>query len=518
LGLGLVATLMSLRTVVTLREFFLRPGDNVFPESCILQAVKWAADGEKVYRPLDDVPVAPMLYGPLTYYIPAWMARASGDVSIYRLRLVGRSWSLACYVLVGLLVAEIAVTLRRRRGVWTPDLPDDARSPVDWRECLLLGSAAAACFWIFTPIPQVAVTVRCDLQFMLLNLLTVRLLMCYDGRERLPFMALVALAVGILLSASVRQIVLGPPATILLWLMARRQWRQALGFGFGVPLAALVLLGAGEWLNGGAVIDNLLKSGKVAYNLYIMRDNFEHIQSYLLVLFVPGLVLSVAAWQGELPQAMSLYAVAALPFAVLLSGKKGSSQAYFMETLMASAPAAVLAFRLVIRQAVAWWPHGATATAPPLAVAIVAMLCVGGVQHGALATNNLLGILREPQPTADFHREVERRLAEYGEDIVAVDLTLPVLRLGIPWLTADPFQHELIASSKQISWVPLIDAIETCPARHMVISQSMLGNADYAPATSALHRRYRRDDAASQGMDGWWIFTRIEETPGASAP
>src|SRR5690606_11435848 len=48
-----LVVLFGVRTAIITKGAWEDAADSVFPEACITQAVKWAADGEPVYRALD---------------------------------------------------------------------------------------------------------------------------------------------------------------------------------------------------------------------------------------------------------------------------------------------------------------------------------------------------------------------------------------------------------------------------------------------------------------------------------
>jgi hypothetical protein len=490
-GLVLLLPLFGARTYLVLDRFYSLPGDNAFPESCIAQAVVWAAKGEPVYRALDGASVAPMLYGPLTYYVPAWVGRALDTTTPEALRHIARTWSFACYILAGLLLAEVAASLRRRSG-----------KPAG----LLTPLGAALLFWIFHPTPELSVTTRCDAPYLLANLMTVRLLMAFDDRDGAPIAALFGLGAMILLSASIRQIVFAPPATICLWLLARGRWKVFVAFCVAVPACGLALVWAGDraW---GHFIENVVKAGAVEFRLSFMREHFEEASGYLLLMTLPAIVWAVRSWGREArPSAFSIYAIASLPFAFLLAGKKGSGIGYYWETLAASAPLAAIAFEEFFRDAIAWFkserPKGAPL--PAGVAALAAMAIFASVELGALAGNNLLGLIREPylgeEEVAAELRAIQSWRAE--AEVAALPLRWNSLRADLPFLSADLFQHDLIVAAGQVTWAPVVAVIAERRYPVLLVDEPTLAQPEYREAWDALHAHYQRD--YSRGDYGFW--------------
>lgn len=488
--------LFATRTAAALVWDFTHPGDNAFPESCIILAVKWAADGEPVYRSLEGLPVAPMLYGPLTYYIPGWMGRWAGDTSPEGLRFVARAWSLFCFVAAGLVLAEVAATLRRREG-----------RP----KGLLVPALAASLFWVFAPIPLLAATTRPDAPYLLLELLTIRFLMAFDERDgsssRLAW-GLVGLGALILLTASIRQIVLGPPATICLWLLARGRWKTTLAFCVLVPAGGVALLMAGERALGGHLIENIIKAGVVEYRLSFMREHFEQILGFLLLLTVPATFWSVRAWsRGKNPPAFSIYPIAALPFAFLLAGKKGSAIGYYWETLAAAAPGAALAFESATLDALAWWRQKKAETPPP-AEAILLAMCVmlSAIGLGALAGNNLLGMRRGFRLKPEHVEAEVQALQSVKEPVAALPLRWASLLAGSDFVSADLFQHDLVVTAGQITWEPVVRALQEKRYPALLVDEPVLREEKFALIYAALLANYALDPTVQGpfGPAGIW--------------
>jgi len=457
------------------------PNDNVFPESAIVQAMVWAARGEPIYRDLNEMPVVTTLYGPLTYYLPGWFGALIGIDAAPGIRTIARWWSFLCFVGIGGILWWLAQRFDREDG----------------GSGYLAGPLAALLWIVLFPILPLAVTARCDLQFLLVNLLTIVWVDRWRDDDSIPWSAIAVAMAGILVSASIRQIVLGPPAAIATMLLMRRVWTKAGVFVIGTPVAASALMLLADRLTGGHFITNVIKAGDVEYRLTTMREHFGHMLASLVLLGMPAILWCVGRWsQGRL-SALSLWPFCALPFIFLLAGKRGSSPAYYAEIVLALIPLATAGLLLIARSLMNTWTPDARAEVLRLAAVwgVSTMLCCTWL--GALAGNDVVGLIREPRVTQemiDHEIEVLKRL---DPKPVGLPLRWSLLVLESDYISSDLFQHDLIVTAGQMTWTPVTDKLRAGHWPLLAVDGSVVQWSVLEPVEIALREGYEVDAEAS---------------------
>lgn len=480
------------RTFSIVSRGWVDPADNAIPESAVVLGITWAAQGEPVFRDATPITVPSMLYGPMTYYIPATVGKWLSMTQPHELRFIARLWSLMSTLLITLIVIEAAATLRRREG----------------RRASLLWPLLAGLFsFIFIPMPNWFVTTRCDPPYLLLNILVIRLLMRHDDEDRLPVQTLVALGALILFSASIRQIVLAPPATICLWMLCRRRYLDTILFCIAVPLAGLALLFWGDAALGGHLIENTIKGGAIEYNLTRMRERYHLVLPYVVFLATPATVWAASAWRARRVGAFALYPFCAFPFAFLLSGKEGSAATYYWETLVAFSPAAVLALETEWERLRALWREGRLMHPPPSMIPISVGLCLGALLLGAEAGNYLKGLPGEPRV---LREEMERDIAilkAQERPVVAFPLSWAGIMAEKDYIVIDLYLHQALAKVDAASNEAVIERLRAEPA-DLAIDDKVFIWPEYEPFRQVIEDNYVKDEAVSEQLETVSLWRR----------
>lgn len=452
----LFASLVAAGVVVAAVEAaakVLAPYQLEFGEGNVLASAIRVAQGETPYPPLAQPPHVFSQYGPLLYWILGPLVRWFGvGFAVPRLLTL---------IAFGSATALLVALLRR----WTGS----------WRTGLLFGC-------LFVSLPEAGLWVallRADalaLAFSLAGVYAVS-----GNTRRWPVAALLFLA-----AILVKPTLVAAPAAVFLYLLLRRQTRDALGFGAVFAVGALLSFAALQWATGGAFAFHLFGSHAEPYTLrhygllagLVMREQL--IPTVMLAAFVAA---SVPAAAGRRPTLPLLYLGMAL-LGTLSAGIAGAASNHFLEWSAAVALGAGLAY------------HAAGQSPSPfarplrsaalLAMVISALLfssllwlaqaATGGGPAATLASilpyqQRLFPVAELPQDCAALPRYLA---ALPGERMIAEN-TGAVLLAGKTLLLTDPFTYAQLVLAGKLSSAPIEDQVRRRQVQAIVLSQEAAG-------------------------------------------
>lgn len=299
--------------------------DNMYPEAAgVVSSLHWAK-GLPLY---EDFRTAPYLLTPFT---PLWyggmaLAAKLGLADIDKLTLFGRLLSL--FALAG--IALIAFAWNRRSGL-------SSRSS-------LLAPALLLSFPILIPW---AVNARPDLPTLFLCILAIY----WMGRE---ISTSTSISSGVLaaLAFLTRHNAVAVPVAVVLWLVSKKKWKQAVVFSGVWWLVVGATLVSFQISTHGLFLLNLGGSKFGAFAITYIRDIALRLltspdSGFVILLFGLGVYAAIEATKDNdgRNQLLSIYLVAALFFAVLGSAAAGAAINHYMESAIVMAMLAPSGFQ-----------------------------------------------------------------------------------------------------------------------------------------------------------------------------
>ncbi len=383
----------------------------LYGEGFMLEFARRLAAGEPLYKPLAGFPLGTVNYPPL----PLLLARLTFPLTGFGYA-AGRLWA----ILAALAVAAILFAwVRRATGQTAP-------------------AAASALAWLGAPyVYHWAPQFRVDLPGLALSLAGLYLVWRVVGRGPIPARTLFLAALLFVLGLYCKQSFVAAPAAAVLVLLLSRRYRQALLLAGlilvlgGIPLLALNIA------TGGAFWNSLVTANVNRFHLdRLLSQCGDFLRTYLPLLGLS--VLWLVTWGSKAratpgrPMRLVVGYVGLALLTVVLAGKAGAWENYFLEPLAALCLAAGLALALLRRQRPAWrW------AAPLLLLLQVALMWRTPSQAVALmragtAANQALGPRVAATPGLILSEDAGL-LVQAGKPVPYYDFQLTQLALAGRW-------------------------------------------------------------------------------------
>lgn len=321
-GVVAVLAISALAVVVATLLSIGRLDDVGYPDSSSLLIVREFVRTGHMYLGVHSPPYLVTLYGPLTYAflsLPYRVAEAVGASPMVTIRIALAGGVLMCLAMV--------FVLSRRLG---------GSNPVAWLSVLFALSTPALSGWV--------TQVRPDFLGLCFALLSLHLFLRMEGR-RLPLAAIASAGVALLF----KQTFVAAPAAILVYLLYRRRWMDALTWTAGVAITA----------SGGYLL-TLWREPMMLEHLAALRDPVFEIPGALSIVFgaiaVPVVPFAVAGAITELRNGSEpgrlivLYCILAWLVAMTTILQVGGNINYFWEPLFVSAVLAGRGLRVMQRK------------------------------------------------------------------------------------------------------------------------------------------------------------------------
>ncbi|MCX8037937.1 MAG: hypothetical protein N3D11_12985 [Candidatus Sumerlaeia bacterium] len=298
------------------------PFESSRPELYILYGAKRLADGEALYRPLNEPPFAVSVYNPLTYF-PGWVGRVLA-LEPRAMLLLGRYVSWVASVGLSLL---LGLWIYRAAGSWT------------------CAGLAALGLWYFQPVALTdCFRLRPESPALLLTF-------CGVAAALSPRRAGLYAAAGLFFLAWLfKQSFIAAPISVFVYFLVSKQIRRAAAFAGSLGALLAVFLIAMYRATGGVYFENTFMA--LAANDIRPFEAVAAVYGKSLALASYGLL---AAWPAALYVLLRMrthifwvvYTVLAFGWAFFSAGKLGAQVNYYSEF----AVAALVAVALAVRQA-----------------------------------------------------------------------------------------------------------------------------------------------------------------------
>jgi hypothetical protein len=410
---ALIGLAQAARTISMSGRLLVAPIEITGQESAVPILAHRIARGDPLYGPWREPPHMLAIYGPLTYAIPGWIARAR-DATVWDTWIIGRAVS----TVFGVVALVAALVLMARAGVRRTLLP-----------------FAALALLPLVNIWSIAFTFRADMAMIACGLVGIAI--ADDWRGRWKWWSLVFFVAAV----AYKQYAVAAPAAVILSLVAEHRIRDALRVVGGLAMAGIAYLLIVQTLTHGWFLANALGAASAAYRLENVTENLRRLALGWPIIAVPGAWVVLRRIVARRLDVVSLYALISLTIAVVLSGRTGSDVNYFVEAYFALAIQAFAGAEGWMRDLETHgWPRGIGGVA-----LAIAALCYIPVDR--YPSSPALG-LEVASIDAAHERYASALASTAGSPVFPAELSAAVVA-GLPTLYSDGFiMDEMIASGR----------------------------------------------------------------------